>query len=132
MLSSNQRWQVFYYQTKRGDSPIEAFLDALPRKARAKCVAYMDMLEEFGYGLPRSFNSKVRGNLWELRPEYGGTEHRFLYFALLRNRFVILHAITKKTQKLKRSDIELAESRMKDVQGRLAYEKTPPIRQRTV
>ena len=42
----------------------------------------MDVLEEFGFNLPRSFIAKVHGDLWELRPEWAGTEYRFLYFAL--------------------------------------------------
>lgn len=124
-------WEVFYYRTERGDSPIEDFLNALPRKARAKCIAYIDMLEEFGFNLPRSFIAKVRDDLWELRPQWAGTEYRFLYFALVGQRFVILHAMAKKTQKLRPRDIELAEARMADVRRRLSYEGAPPIRQRT-
>lgn len=124
-------WKVFYYQTERGDSPIEDFLNVLPRKARAKCIAYMDMLEEFGFNLPRSFIAKVGGDLWELRPEWAGTEYRFLYFAMIGQRLVILHAIAKKTQKLKAKDIELAEARMTDVRRRLTREGSSSIRQRT-
>lgn len=125
------RWEVFYYQTERGESPIEDFLNALPRKARAKCAAYIDMLEEFGFNLPRSIIAKVRGELWELRPEWVGTEYRFLYFTLFGRRFVILHAIVKKAQKLKPKDIEIAEARMADIRRRLTYEGASPIRQRT-
>ncbi len=124
-------WEVFYYQTERGDSPIEDFLNALPRKARAKCSAYMDMLEEFGFNLPRSFIAKVGGDLWELRPEWAGTEYRFLYFAMIERRLVILHAMTKKTQKLKTKDIELAEARMADVKRRLNREGSSSIRKRS-
>lgn len=47
-------WEVFYYQTERGEDPIEDFLNSLPRKAKAKCLAYMDQLEEMGFSLPRS------------------------------------------------------------------------------
>lgn len=125
------RWEVFYYRTKRGDSPIEDFLNALPGKAKAKCIAYMDLMEEQGFNLPRSIIAKVRGNLWELRPEWSGTEYRFLYFTMVGRRIVILHAIAKKSQKLKARDIELAENRMTDVQRRLTDESASPIRQRT-
>ena len=67
-------WEVFYYQTERGESPIEDFLNSLPRKAKAKCIAYMDLLEEMGFKLPRSVIAKVRVDIWELRPEWAGTE----------------------------------------------------------
>ena len=123
--------QILYYQTERGQSPIEDFLNAIPRKARAKCISYIDMLEEYGPHLPRSFIAKVRGDLWELRPEWGGSEYRFLYFTWVGRQIVILHAVAKKSQRLKARDIEVAEARMRDVRRRFRHEKTPPVRQRT-
>lgn len=65
-------WEVWFFQSVRGESPIEDFLEALPSKAKAKCIAYMEALEEHGLELPRSFFSKVRGDIWELRPEWAG------------------------------------------------------------
>ena len=124
-------WEVVYFQSERGESPIEGFLNALPTKARAKCIAYIDLLEEHGFSLPRSFIAKVRGDLWELRPEWGGTEYRFLYFALIERRLVIVHAVTKKAQKLKAKDIALAEARVADVRRRLTNENASPLRART-
>jgi len=103
----------------------------LPRKARAKCLAYIDMLEEFGLSLPRAFIAKVREELWELRPEWAGTEYRFLYFTLERQKITIVHALTKKAQKLKPGDIELALARAAEVKRRLTREGASPIRQRT-
>ena len=131
MLSYKQAWEVLYYQSGRGESPIEDFLNVIPRKARAKCISYIDLLEEFGYHLPRAFIAKVRGDLWELRPEWGGNEYRFLCVRLSKGKIVVLHAVTKKTQKLRPRDIVLAEARMEDVRKRIKDEKTPPIRQRT-
>lgn len=55
-------WEVFYYQTERGESPIEDFLTSLPRKAKAKCITYMDLLEEMGFDLPRSPFSDCQGS----------------------------------------------------------------------
>jgi phage-related protein len=112
------RFEVYYYNSPDGKSPIESFLDRLSAKARAKCVAYMNQLEEFGFALPSSFIAKVRGDIWELRPEWGGTEYRFFYFLFTRNRFVILHAVTKKSQKLRSKDIALAEDRAREVRER--------------
>ena len=125
------RWEVWFYQSVRGDSPIEDFLDTLPIKAKTKCIAYMEALEEHGFELPRSFIAKVRGSIWELRPEWAGTEYRFFYVAMAGRRFVVLHAITKKSQKVKGKDIELAEARHAEVIERWHHEATPPIRPRT-
>lgn len=93
-------WEVFFYQSERGDSPVEEFLNGLSVKARAKCQAYMEQLEQHGYSLPSSYIKKVEDDLWELRPEFGGTEYRFFYFTLIGRRLVIVHALTKKGQRL--------------------------------
>ncbi len=110
--------EVYYYTASDGKSPVEDYLDGLSVKARAKCLAYISQLEEFGLALPSNFIAKVRGDVWELRPEWGGTEHRFFYFVFTRGRFVILHAVTKKSQKLRQKDINIAEARMREVRER--------------
>lgn len=124
-------WEVFFYQTTGGDSPVEEFLDALSDKARAKCLAYMRQLEEHGFDLPRSVIAKVRGKIWELRPEWSGTEYRFFYGVIVGRRIVILHAIQKQSQKLKARDIDLAETRYHEVLKRYIDESTSAIRRRT-
>ena len=48
-------WQVVFYQSERGADPIGEFLEALPVKARAKCVDYMLLLEERGNRLPSNY-----------------------------------------------------------------------------
>jgi len=124
-------WEVLFYQTAGGDSPVEEFLGALSEKARAKCLAYLHQLEEHGFALPHSIIAKVRGKIWELRPEWGGTEYRFFYVAMVGRRLVVLHAIQKQSQKLKAKDIEIAEARYDEVLRRFADETTPPVRRRT-
>ena len=123
-------WTVEYYETTTGNSPIQEFLDELSDKARAKCLAYISRLEVDGTQLPASIAAKVRGKIWELRPEWSGNEYRFFYGAFLGQRFVILHAVQKKTQKLKEKDIELAEKRYADTPKRLEHEKASGIHQR--
>ena len=75
-------WEVLFYQTTGGDSPVEEFLDTLSVKARAKCLAYLRQLEEHGFDLPHSVIAKVRGKIWELRPERGGTSIGFSMWRL--------------------------------------------------
>jgi phage-related protein len=124
-------WEIVYYETESGQTPIEDFLNALPKKARAKCLAYIGQLEERGLSLPASYASKLRGHIWELRPEWSGTEYRFFYAAIINKRFVMLHAVAKKSQKLKPKDLEVAETRYDDVVRRESNEKPSSVRQRT-
>ena len=115
-------WTVLYYETARGDKPIETFLNALSDKARAKCLAYINRLEKDGTQLPGSIASHGRGKIWELRPEWAGNEYRYFYGSVVGQRFVIVHALHKKTQKLRERDITTAEERYEEIKRRIADE----------
>lgn len=117
-------WTVRYYETAQGDKPIETFLEALSDKAKAKCLAYISRLETDGTKLPRSIAAHVRGKIWELRPEWSGNEYRFFYGAFVGQRFVLLHAVQKKAQKLRESDIVIAEKRYEEVKKRICHENS--------
>lgn len=115
-------WEVELYETESGRSPVEDFLADLQEKAQAKCLKYLELLQEHGIALPRNYAAHVRGDVWELRPEYGGTEYRLFYFAFIGKKFIVVHAITKTTQQLKNRDIDMAETRIADYRRRI---KTP-------
>src|SRR5437762_13532833 len=104
-------WTIRFYHTTRGESPTEEFLDSLDEKPRAKCVSYMDLLEEHGYTLSRNYAALVEDGIYELRPEWGGIEYRFFYFFGGDNLIYIVHAIIKKTQRLQKADIQPAKKR---------------------
>lgn len=123
-------WTVLYFETAQGYKPIETFLNALSDKARAKCLAYISRLETDGTQLPSSIAAHVRGKIWELRPEWSGNEYRFFYGAIIGQRFVILHAIHKKTQKLRAGDIATAEHRYEDIKERIRHEEASRVHQR--
>jgi hypothetical protein len=105
-------WTVEFYEEANGSAPVEAFLDGLPTKQRAKALALVKLLEEQGTQLPFPYCSQVRGPLRELRTRFGQTRLRILYFADSRRMFVLLHGIVKATAKLPESDIHIAEVRM--------------------
>jgi phage-related protein len=46
---------------------------------------------------------------------WSGAEFRFFYAALVGQRFVLLHAIQKKRQKLREQDIAIAEQRYEEI-----------------
>jgi phage-related protein len=106
--------RLAFYRTASGATPLTDFLASLPAKARAKCAFYMARLDQQGLSLPRSYLAKVEGDVWELRPEFGGIEYR-LMFGVIAERFVFVHAIVKKRRRLSRADIALAQSRLDEL-----------------
>jgi len=107
-------WKALFYETRNNRCPALSFLKGLQNKARAKCFKYIEMLEERGFGLPSTYLEKVRGDIWALRPEFGGNEYRIFFFNAGEDRFVITHAILKNTKRIDPNDIDTAENRMND------------------
>ena len=48
-------YNIIFYTSERGDSPIDNFLDELDKKSRAKVAAYLSLLEERGPNLKRPY-----------------------------------------------------------------------------
>jgi len=107
-------YELVLYTTERGDSPIDAFLDRLDKKSRAKVAAHLSLLEEQGPNLRRPYADIVRGKIRELRIHHSSNQYRILYFYQMRDQIVLVHAFSKKSQQLKEKDIELSERRMED------------------
>ena len=60
-------YNLVFYMTERGDSPVDDFLDGLDKKSRAKVAAHLSLLEEQGPNLKRPYADVVRGKIRELR-----------------------------------------------------------------
>ena len=82
------------------------------------------MLEEHGFGLPSQYLERVRGDIWALRPEYGGNEYRIFFFLHREtNSFVLVHVVLKNTRRIDPDDIETAKNRMNDWKLRQATKR---------
>ncbi len=77
----------------------------------------MDVLEAFGTALSAPYVRHLIGKIWELRTT-GRVQHRVLYVSASGQRLVLLHAFTIKTPTMPRRELELAERRLTDYQGR--------------
>jgi phage-related protein len=119
MVRMNRLLAIF--ANNDGVSPILKFLDGLSVKEQAKCTAYLTLLEQEGNQLTSQFIKHIEGDLWELRPEFGGVEMRLFYFAWVDDMLVIVHAMKKKSQKTKPRDMKLAQRRVQEVKDGKAY-----------
>ena len=57
----------------------------------------------------------VGRGVWELRAKDGTGQFRLLYVVKHGSRIYVLHAFQKKTQKTRKSDIDLGRSRLKEI-----------------
>lgn len=107
---SQESWQIEFFTTSRGTSPVIKFLDKLEPSARAKVDNFLKLLREFGphLSLPHAEPLKGHKPLWELKPR----PVRLFYFLYGGQRFVLLHAFFKKKNKTDRKEIRTAERRL--------------------
>jgi phage-related protein len=71
------------------------WLDGLPAKAQAKCVARLQRLEDLGHELRRPEADYLRDGIHELRASLRGVHYRLLYFFHGNIAAVVSHGLTK-------------------------------------
>ena len=102
--------ELLVFREANGRIPLEEWLDALPAKARAKCLNYMRLLATSGHALRRPAADFLRDGIYELRSSYGSVQYRILYFYHGRDVVVLSHGVTK-SQKVPDAEIERALAR---------------------
>jgi len=111
-------WNIKYYQSEAGRSPVAEFIDSLEASAKARVARTLDLLEEFGIELGMPYAKHLEKQLWELRVRQARNRYRIIYFLASGQTFVLLHGLTKKTGPVPRSDLETAERRRDDYLSR--------------
>ena len=111
--------EVHFYRTKAGHCPVEEFLNGLSGKQVQKVVWVLRLVEELE-AIPSQYLKKLVGteDLWEVRVQHGGDTFRLIGFFEGRRLLVLTSGFAKKTEKIPRQEIALAEKRRQDYQSR--------------
>lgn len=111
---SAKRIQAFFFQQVSGREPVREWLLDLD-DADKKAIGDDIRTAEFGWpiGMPICRPMKGRKGLYEIRSNLANGRIARVFFCVLDERMVLLHAIIKKTKKTPTRDLDLAESRMK-------------------
>jgi len=111
--------EILFYRTETGKCYVKDFLDSLSSKEAQKVVWLLKLIEELE-NIPGRYFKKLTGtdDIWEVRVDGRDKTYRILGF-FDGNKIVVLnHAFNKKTQKIPKRDIEIAESRKRDYMRR--------------
>lgn len=106
--------RVVYYTDDRGGNPVWDFMASLPVDEREKCFEYIAYLEKMGEQVRRPVGDYLGDKLYELRPK----QTRIIYFFMLKNHAVLVHAFRKKTHEIPEREMRLAQKRMTDFMDR--------------
>lgn len=112
-------WDVDFFQDEPGILPVREWMLDLPKEARAKLLARIQMLREHGPSLDFPYTSQIEGKLRELRLRLGKTRFRVLYCFDDRRCCVLLHGFTKNTEAVPSVEIRIALQRMRVHESRL-------------
>ena len=97
-------------------SGVDAEIEALPVKLRARLVRLLETVENVGLEeLGRPHVKHLDGKLWELRVRAEGGVARGIYVTAAERRVVVLHVLAKKSRKTPQRVLATARQRMKQV-----------------
>ncbi|MFW6057090.1 MAG: type II toxin-antitoxin system RelE/ParE family toxin [Chloroflexota bacterium] len=108
-------WRVEYYEDETGHRYAKEEIARVPKKARAKLLRFIDLLEEEGpIDMGGDYTAHVKDDIWELRVDFSSDSYRVLYFTVVDRTVVLLREFLKKTQKTPPSEISVAKRRRDD------------------
>lgn len=111
-------WNIFYYESSSGETPVQSFIDSQEKKARIKIARMFDLLEEFGVRIGAQHAKKLTGtDLWELRI-LGSDSIRIFYITQHPHTSLLLHAFKKKRQETPPREIKTALNRLQEYRTR--------------
>ncbi|MBM3708525.1 MAG: type II toxin-antitoxin system RelE/ParE family toxin [Actinobacteria bacterium] len=112
-------WKLEFYVTEKGDSPVEESIGRLSKKAGAKILRWLDLLEKFGLSDLRDYIKKLEGyELFELKILHAANYYRLFFSPYEDKRLVFFHLFSKKSKKTPRREIETAMRRKRDYEAR--------------
>ena len=92
------------------DKEVDSFIETFQQPTRAKWLRTIMLLAQYGNELGMPHAKRLSGNLSELRIR--GKQEIRAFYTCIGNTIYILHAFTKKTQKIPQKEIEIARKRM--------------------
>ena len=109
---------VDFYKDKDGNKPLTTFIRSLDTKMKAKVVANLHLLEEYGNDARAPLSKQLEDGIYEVRSIVGNDIVRILYFFDHGRIIIATNGFVKKQNKTPRNEIELAKKRRKDYYSR--------------
>jgi phage-related protein len=106
---------IKFYRLETGKCPVEEFFNSLTNKQFEKIAFVLDLIEQIDI-VPRKYFKKLKGtdDIWEVSVQQGNNIFRILGFFDGKDLVVLNHAFTKKSQKIPKKEIAVAEKRKRN------------------
>ena len=110
-MNIQMTWKLDFYDG------VEASILDMPPKLQARIVRLLELIEKHGANLGPPHTQSLGGGLFEIRAKAQEGIGRGLFCCLKGKHICVLHAFVKKAQKTPEKEINLARSRLKEVQS---------------
>ena len=104
-------FSVDFFKEDDGTKPVGIFIKSLNVKMKAKVVADLNLLEEYGNMAREPLSKHLEDDIFEIRSKVGSDIVRILYFFDGNRIIIATNGFMKKQNKTPRSEIELAKKR---------------------
>jgi phage-related protein len=105
------KWQIKYFNKNIEDDILN-----LPEGLLARYLRLTDLMLQFGANLGLPHTKAIESGLFELRVKSKEGIARVFFCTKIGKKIVMLHSFIKKSQKTPKKEINIAKSRMKEVQ----------------
>ncbi|MFP4164717.1 MAG: type II toxin-antitoxin system RelE/ParE family toxin [Chitinispirillaceae bacterium] len=104
--------EVVFYRDDKNKIPVQNFLDSLAPKQAQRVAWVLELIEELEK-IPKQYFKKLinTDDIWEIRIQAGNNTFRILSFFDETKLIVAAHGFAKKSRKVPRKEIIIAEKR---------------------
>ena len=106
-----EKFEVNFYREEDGTKPVGVFIRSLDLKLKAKVVADLHLLEEYGNLAREPLSKSLEDGIFEVRSQVGNNIVRILYFFDDSRIIIATNGFVKQQQNTPRTEIELAKCR---------------------
>lgn len=115
-------YEIIFYETEQGKSPVYEFLMGLDHKMRGKAAREIGLLAIYGPALHGQYVKQMKEiknrGLFELRVQFASDISRIFYFSVDQQKYILLHGFIKKTLHTPESELRIARNRKIDYERR--------------
>ncbi len=107
--------QVVFYRFENDKEPVREWLQSLSQKEK-QLIGEAIKTVQFSYPIGMPLVKKMSTDLWEVRVNLKDKIAR-VFFTVQNHRMILLHGFIKKSQKTPKKELEIAQTRLKSLQG---------------
>jgi phage-related protein len=114
---------VIFYQSEQGNQPVKDFLKERSKEDK-KAIGADIFKVQMGFPMGEPLGKPIKNTncLWEVRSTIPDGICR-VFFTVADSKMVLIHAFTKKTQKLPSDELKTAIARLKNFNKRLREQR---------